>query len=171
MENSKDDNKTVLLKPDTRKWLLILLFAAAGVVVAQLSGSDMKGGVFGYWFVLVFGSVGSLIAAIQLIPGSSSLKLDRAGITITKVFRKRFVPWCECSEFKVWAVDDPYYWLFRSRSEFVLFSSGRSDRNAEANKKLFGEDDSLPDTYGMSAQALCDLLNEWRRTQIKFWEV
>ncbi len=163
MKNLKDDNKTVLLKPSVRKWLLMLSFTVAGVVTAQLSGSDMKGGVFGYWFVLVFGSVGSLIAAIQLIPGSSSLKLDRAGITITKVFRKRFVPWCECGEFKVRVLEADYRWLTWTKSEFVMFSSGRSDWNAEMSRKLTGEDDYLPDTYGMRAQALCDLLNEWRR--------
>ncbi|MCP5081407.1 MAG: hypothetical protein GY948_06880 [Alphaproteobacteria bacterium] len=163
MRNFKDDNKVILLKRDARKWMWTWLCAALFLIGTQLLGTDMKFGVWGYWASTAFWSVGILIATVQLIPGSSSLKLDRAGITITKLFKKRFVSWDDCSEFKVCTYGYAGYWPLTMKLNGVVFSSGLSGWLAEMSKKRTGEDDGLSGTYGLSAEELCSLLNEWRR--------
>ncbi len=160
MRNSVCDNKALVLKRDAKKWISFWLTGIVFLVATQLVG----GGMWWYWPSIVLWFAGFLFATVQLIPGSASLKLDRTGITITKLFKKRFVSWDDCSEFKVWTYEYTSYWPFTFKQSGVVFSSGRSGWLVEMNKKHTGEDDFLPGTYGLDAEGLCSLLDEWHQT-------
>jgi hypothetical protein len=146
--------ETMTLKPDRLRWLLVFAICAGFVAIAVWIGPEEP--------VLFYGAGGffllcGLIAAPLMIGVGSSLVLDCEGFacrTLFRTFRRR---WRDCSAFH------PVTTGFR---KYVGFSAQEHEaahpRMAAANRAMIGATGMLPETYGLSAEELSDLMNSFR---------
>jgi hypothetical protein len=129
------------------------LFTAIGIAMI------LKAAPFGIFVTAAFG-VGTMIGVTMLLPGSSSLRLDGDGFEITKLFflRQRY-SWLDVSDFVVWV-------MFRNR--MVVFKAEKPRLGAyekiSAAMAGGGRNGYLPDTYGMAANDLAQLMTSWRNS-------
>lgn len=107
----------------------------------------------GWWVAGGFG-VGLGIAVVQCLPFASSMRLDAEGMTIRALYRSRTYRWSEIEGFGT-------AWVGPSRRvvyNLVLEPGARPT----ASRRLMGMDAMLPESYGLSPEALSDLLNDWK---------
>jgi hypothetical protein len=106
------------------------------------------------WIFVVFFGGGALIFAVNLLPGSSYLKVSPDGITYSTLYKCRHYAWEDIDKFGVMAVG-------MNRTVGMSFSSRYSglERTRKAVATVSGYEGSLPDTYGMKAKELADMLN------------
>ncbi len=127
-----------------------LSFVAIGVLIFN--------GRFMDWLGIIFFGFCSIVFALQLLPNASYLRLTPEGFTMCSLFRSHSYSWTEIENFAVGHA---------SRMKTVVFNHPsfhtKQATLKKANKKFFGFEACLPDTYGMSAEELADLLNRWRR--------
>ena len=87
---------SLILRPRPWKWLGMLLgcLAFCGVAVLMLRDGRLAG-----WFCLAVFGLGSLIAALALLPGANYLRLDEEGFTFSSLFRAHHVRWADVQDF------------------------------------------------------------------------
>lgn len=142
------------LRPSRKKWLLVLaggaLFVAGGIWMVR-SGEGAG------WFVLSFFSLGVFAALLQLLPGAGLLALDREGFEVTTLFRRRRTGWQDAVGFAAARIPTTSELL-------VAYDDSRyvSKRIGRINVALVGRNAALPDTYGLAAAELAQLMEEWR---------
>lgn len=155
---STDDlGDTLVLRPSLWKLLLMLAGSLAFVAIGVFI---MPAGDWTRWLVIgFFGLCGAAFLA-QLLPGASYLKLDRDGFTFAALFRTTRVGWTEVSPFTAGYI---------SVNRMVQFDLSDERLNADGTRTtaaiargLTGASGALPDTYGMKADALAELMNRWR---------
>ncbi len=129
------------LYPGRGRWLgltfMFAIFAAAGGAMAAL---DRPGG----WTVLVASGLALVPVAAAAHKNAFFLRLDADGFTVRSFWRGRHCPWRAVDEFRL--VQPHAAWR-------VGWSVTRS---------LRAPDGVLPDGYGMEAEALAELMTEWR---------
>jgi hypothetical protein len=147
-----------ILQASRKTPTLLLFFGAAFTVVggAMVVQGDAAG-----WFVLpTFGLLTLLALALLARPGQ--LSLTEAGMTVTYLGRQRpLLAWSRCSNFRTWS--------YKSGPTRVTFDYDRpaplaETRTAYVLNTLGGGNARLPDTYGMKAEALVDLLRQRAET-------
>ncbi len=139
-------NLPLILKPGKIK-SSILLVISIGFVILGINLLD-KNKLIAILNIVFFGMC-FVVFLINLIPGSSYLKIDEKGIEMKNLFRITFIPWEAVNAFKT-------KWI--AFNKLVVF---------DLNKTLVGNKMKLrqggfPDTYGMSAAKLAQLLNEYK---------
>jgi hypothetical protein len=154
---------SVRLRPSkARAWLLFAgsaAFTAAGLLMI----SSAKG--FAAWMVTMFFGACLLIAVVQLLPNASWLELQPEGFIVRSLYRQGLLTrWTQVSEFGTAR--------FSWGNTLVVFDDSQpaTQRLAKANRALFGFTSALPDTYGMKADALADLLNRRRMEALQSLE-
>lgn len=124
-----------------------LTFAAAGLyLVAQ----DERRGLA----VAGFFGLTALLAVAMLVYGHANLRLAEDGFAVGRIWRDAAYRWTDVSPFEI----------------VSIHGSGRvgfdvpGDHGILANlaRKQFGASAILPDSYGMKAEELADLMNAWR---------
>lgn len=131
-------------------------FAFAGVLMV---GADADFG----WLVAAFGLVGTLVFAIMLVR-PNRLELSQQGLTTVTLGRRWSVKWSECGEFRASKID--YNVAAPSMVVFDCSAPGvRSHVLEAAAEALSGANAALPETYGMSADELAELLNSYREAK------
>ena len=144
----------VTLSASRRKWLLLLLFAAAMTAggAFMVATAEPWG-----WAVLAFFAVGTIISVVTLMPGASGLTLDRDGFTITSLFRAHRSRWQDVTGFQ--AITIPF-----SGRATVGFDDVTAEGKALAavSTAMAGRSGALPDTYGLAVEELVRLLAQWR---------
>jgi hypothetical protein len=146
----------VTFRPRRMKMAALL----AGSLVFVLAGISMlpREPIMG-WLSIVFFGLGVTAFALNLHPKSSFLTLQRDGFTVSSLFRQHFVPWSSVQAFMPTSVAQKKMVGWNYKPEF------RAQKNLRRfNIATSGIEAALPDTYGMSAEALCELLNELRET-------
>lgn len=131
--------------------VISLVFVAIGILMVR-DGEGIG------WFVLGFFGLCALAFAVQMLPGASRLRLDRDGFTVTSLFRSSTVRWSEVSRFFVAQVG--------GRAMVCWDYAGavpRSTASRRLSRTLAGVEAGLPDTYGLNAEALAELLEDWRQ--------
>ena len=151
---SMKDQNTLTLRTKPIKMLLYLLGSLLFVVIGVLLLRD----TFVGWLGIGFFGLCSIVFALLLLPNASYLELTPEGFTIRSLFRSHSYSWTEIETFAVG---------YASRMKTVVFNLSPFYENQhtlrKTNKKLFGFEACLPDTYGMSAEELADLMNTWKR--------
>jgi hypothetical protein len=132
--------------------MISVMFVISGLVFRQANP------VMAYLCVGLFG-LGMLVFLIQLIPGSAYLELASDRFTFSNLFKKSTVYWKDVAAFRVTKIT-------RSKKlvgiDFIETSAGHKVGRALASA-LTGVQGALPDTYGMKAEALADLMNEIKK--------
>ncbi len=150
----------IVLRPSKTKTILLILVCvvfAAGAKFMIADGEVAKG-----WSVVIFFGLGAGVFIIQLLPGASYLEITPAGFVICSLFRKRpLIPWRDVGPFTV-AKLPPY------GKKMVMFTSPGDAAKAlgKLNRALLGASGGLPDTYGMKAEKLAELMNARRASAI-----
>jgi hypothetical protein len=139
-------NLPLIVKPGKVK-SSILLMISIGFVLLGISLLDKN--KFIAILNIVFFGMCFVVFLLNLLPGSCYLKIDEKGIEMKNLFRVTFIPWHTVVTFKT-------KWVAFNR--LVVF---------DLNKTMVGNKTKLrqggfPDTYGMSAKKLAQLLNEYK---------
>lgn len=110
--------------------------------------------LIGYLGAAFFGSA-ILLSTISLFPGSSYLQLTEDGFTICSLFRKTTTRWTDVDRFSEIEIGYNYVvsWLYTK--DHVVQETG-----ARVSITLADSEAALPDTYGMEAKELVELMNE-----------
>jgi hypothetical protein len=133
-------------------WLLLLCSAFLCGGIWMISVGQSKG-----WFVASFGGLGVIVTLVQSLPNASYLVLTKKGFVVRSLFRSHSYSWQEVGAFSVATI---------KRNRIVVFSFATTYQRARKVRTLLrtfaGYEGALPDTYGMKADDLASLLNEWR---------
>lgn len=113
------------------------------------------------WLTIAFFGLGAAVFSANLLPGSSYLKLTSEGFEQRVLFRTHNEDWINIQHFE--AYRNP-----TSSSRLVGFvydpnyaSTARGAAGRKISRSMVGLDGALPDTYGMSADELAELMNDW----------
>ncbi|SSW61650.1 hypothetical protein [Achromobacter agilis] len=107
------------------------------------------------------GAVLSLFAAAMLLVRAAKddtfLRLGRDGFETRLVWNSKTIRWQDTSEFTVVSVS-------RNVPKLIVFDDAAVDRAGTAglNRRFVGRNSSLAETYGLTHEALAELLNAWR---------
>ena len=139
----------VTLRSSRKKALFYLIACLAFVAIAL----SMDRSVWGYAGIVFF-SLCAIVFAIQLLPNSSYLRLTREGFTMCSLFRQHTIQWRHVGKFGVGRI-----WLRK-----VVGWDPAHDISTVgiATKAISGYVSALPDTYGLRAEHLADLMNQLR---------
>jgi hypothetical protein len=92
-----------------------------------------------------------------MLPGSAYLRLDPAGFTVCSLFRTHATRWFEVEGFATARI---------SGRRMVVYNYSRFHRGQPRLRRLAstisGYEAALPDTCGMKADSLAELMNQWR---------
>lgn len=148
-----------VLYPSRLKNILLFLGSTSFVIIGLFILK--KEPVIG-WIGIVFFGLCLIVSIIELIPGSSHLKLTRDGFEMRHLFRSYHTPWVDVKGFRVGYITTRYM-----RKKMVMFDLSENCTKYKTGRKLVrllrGRVEAcLADTYGMSAEKLAALMNEWK---------
>lgn len=99
---------------------------------------------------IIFFGLCAIIFIIMLIPNSSYLRVDEKGFEMRSLFRSTFIPWHVINSFSTKRI-------FINNMVMIDFNSEYIDTS-----KLKSKTGAFPDTYGMSAKKLAEIMNEYK---------
>jgi hypothetical protein len=111
---------------------------------------------------IIFFGLCALVGLVSLLPNSSYLTLTEQGFLFVSLFRKHFVDWSDVQSFVPVKVRRISMVGWNYSSEFR-----ESKRVRWVNAAVAGMEAALPETYGMPAEQLADLMNQLRDTHAK----
>ena len=109
------------------------------------------------WMIITFSCLGVIVFSIQLIPNSSHLKLTREGFEVKNLFKSDFTKWSDIEKFRVGYAGRTRMVMYDYSKEFKKYKVGK-----KIAKSLSGSEGALPNTYGMKAKNLVQLMNHWK---------
>lgn len=141
----------ITLKPGKLRSIgMIFMFAC--FTAGSIWISDVKP-LIGYLCAGLFGS-GLLIFIINLFPNSSYLELNQDGFTMCNLYRKSTTRWVDVEKFFVIEMSHNHMVAWNYTKAYKNQKTGRKISKAMANAEA-----ALPDTYGMKANELAELMN------------
>ncbi|MGE5679422.1 MAG: hypothetical protein ACM34K_00945 [Bacillota bacterium] len=147
-------NKIVILKSEKSKYFQS--FVSSLVCTAFGIGMGIyKDSTIGWMIAGVF-SFAAIASLIPMLPNQSYLKLDKYGFTIRSMFQTVKIAWHEVESFAS---------AKRSNKDIVVYSyinKTKKNRNYINVENLIGKVEVLPDVYGMNAESLAELLEDFR---------
>jgi hypothetical protein len=162
-------NETLTLKPSPTKWLLLavtFLALAVGMAALYAYSESPKDGesLIVVGSLVVFFAAGAVLSIMNLLPGRAYLLLASGEFAYRTLFKSRSYRWSEVEQFSSFAFRQSSMVVFTLSQEGKLRFSENGFR--KFNKAISGGDDSLPDTYGMSADKLAELMNQRKEKSI-----
>jgi hypothetical protein len=159
---NQDIGQHRVLNADARKWTTVSLIGAGFLAIGLLM--IINKGDFLAWFVTLFFGGVAATGIYQLFGPGSHLELNPDTFTVSSLGRQFTERWDECADFAVYRT---------GHNRLVAYDrAGDVETHmAEMNRMLSGRSASLPDTFGMKAQALADLMNAYQAHALKrAWE-
>ena len=147
-EISAELPEELYLPPSRARWVVWLTISIF-VVVLDIFIAMTRDAPAVWLLVALFGLLGGF-SGIQLIPGSAGLWLDRKGFTYRLFWVDRRREWNKITPIL--------------SSQIGLLQMVGYNRDGDAPNK---PREVLPDTYGISANELAEIMNHWRDTAIK----
>lgn len=147
----------LILLPSSRKWAGLIVIGVCLMILSFISmARSPVTGILG----LIFFAVATVVAIAAVLPGSSSLRLDRESFIRTRLYHAKRYRWSEVRDFSVWT------WR---GTGFVVFEVTKPRLNPleKMNKAISGRNGYLPDTYGLAAKSLVQLMIGWQNLAIK----
>ncbi len=148
------NTKEVTFRPKNIKSMLMalgcLILAYGGILIIE--EECVKG-----WVITSFFSLCFIVLSVQIIPGSTQLKLNNDGFIMTSLFRSHFTAWSDIKTFRIGKLGPNKTVMFDYVKNHNKHKSGKS-----LAKKLSGSHGALPNTYGMKADELLRILKQWQ---------
>ena len=158
---SRNDRDATAIAPETlrpRRSSAVWLFLGSSVFVAIGLWMGSEEGWIGYAIAAFFGLCAA-VGLVQLLPGSSSLRIDRDGLTCRSLYRRFSVRWDEVDRFFVVTLRQGGFRVHAMVGWNYLPGRGPPGRGRRLSSALAGCEGALPDTYGVKAAELADRLN------------
>lgn len=143
-----------VLHADPKKWRLVAtiggVFVAIGIAMLIIEGDFLA------WFVTLFFLLVAGVGLVQLFGVGSHLELNADTFVVTNFGRRTTERWDECANFNAYRI---------SRVEQVAYDRARDvdTHMGEMNRSISGRSSGLPDTFGMEAVKLADLMNAYQQ--------
>lgn len=107
---------------------------------------------------IAFFGLGVIVSSILLLPNASLLRLDHEGFTFVALFRATRVPWAAVESIHAGTVG------FNRSVLFDLVAEARKPSvTGRVAVAISGHHGALPETYGMTAKALAEMMNKWKQ--------
>jgi hypothetical protein len=151
-------SESVVYRPKKAKTLLFLLLCLAFVACGLLMIHDGK--AFG-WLGVAFFGLGVIVFTLQLLFDCSHLRVSPSGIEVRSLWRTHSYKWSDISHFFPGHISSRSMVLFDYSPAYHKSRTGRA-----VAKTLTGAEGALPDTYGFTAEALAEHLNQWMAVQM-----
>lgn len=146
----------VTLRTSRARALLLFLGSLAALVLTIWVLPGMSTVMASLALVFVCACV--ICFGVLLLPGSSYLQVSPEGMTVCSLFRRTFIPWSQTDTFMVRQV------MYKRMVVWNPPEGFRANRIVRwTTRAIAGAEAGLPDTYGMSPEALVQLLNERRQ--------
>jgi hypothetical protein len=154
-ERSTDDER--ILRASRTKWLANLLLFAAGEAILLILAIIVPKHPISWALIVIFG-VGVFMSFVELLPGTTYLRLTPEGYEQRAHFRTSKQSWQHIERFQTYRL--PARW---KRYVGIIYDpSYKSDTRARRlNRSLSRVDGMLSDNYGLAADELANLMNEW----------
>ena len=123
-----------------------LVFTVLGILTVSTGTSSG-------WIAIAFFGVGSLVLLATLVR-PSTLVLREDSFTYGTVFRSTTLAWSDVADFGLTDL--------RGKRVGIKLVGQHHSRLRGANVGLTGYEEVLPANYGLAAEQLLNLLNEWR---------
>ncbi|WP_407405811.1 STM3941 family protein [Chryseobacterium sp.] len=137
----------ILLKPSKLKSILLSIISITFVILGvTLLEKNLLVGILN----IVFFGICFAVFIIQILPSSSYLKINEQGIEMKNLFKTTFIPWESVSDFRT-----KNFFI----NKMVVFDI---EKKFLENDKIKPKTGAFPDTYGMSALQLAQLLNDYK---------
>lgn len=153
------EGNRLLLRPSKIGTLGLLLVCSLFVAIGVWMGSrnELMG-----WFVASFFGLGIIVAAVQFLPNASYLLLTADGFEIRTLYRTSFRFWNEVEYFSTVTVK--HNGMAVKSMVAITFAEhyDKAKMMRGISRAIAGCEGALPDTYGMKAEQLAELLNEWK---------
>ncbi len=150
-----------VLRPGRLTWLLVLAISLAFVAVGLLALLGPRPveqeDAWAMWLCVGFFGLVAGVALLQFLPQSSFLRLHADGFTVRTLYREANYRWEDVDTFGVMAIRHNKMVGFNYAPHF-----DQAKRLRRAVAGLAGFEGALPDTYGMKAEELADLMNEYK---------
>lgn len=114
------------------------------------------------WPGAAFFLFGAVMLLVRAAKDGTSLRLGRDGFETQQVWNGRTIRWQDTSEFTVVSVS-------RAVPKLIVFDDAAVERAGTMglNRHFVGRNSSLGETYGLTHEALADLLNAWRKRALE----
>ena len=146
--------KTKTLKPSIFKTILCLLGSLVFVATTPLV---METKPIIAWLELILFGLCTIVFTIQLFPNTSHLKLTEEEFEVKSIFKSHFTKWSAIESFGVG---------YMGNNKAVIFNYSENHTKQKLGKQIAsamtGAEGGLPNTYGMKAKELAELMNEWK---------
>jgi hypothetical protein len=152
------DSSPCVLYPSRTKSLTFLVVSVLFVVGGIWLRED---GPVAAWLTIVFFGLGAAVFGANLLPGSSYLKLTSEGFEQRVLFRTHSEAWKNIQRFEAYRNPTSSSRLVGLFYEPDYASTARGVAGRKISRSMVGVDGALPDTYGMSADELAELMNNW----------
>ena len=158
--------QTLKLTPSRKKWILLgvtFLLLAGGFALMYAyrpTREPPDDSLLIVGSLVVFFLAGAVLSFINLFPDRAYLLLTPTGFTTRTLLASKSFRWAEVEQFGTLSVKGA------TRVVFTFSAEGRlrytESMLRKLNKAMSGGDEALADTYGMSAEALADLMTQWK---------
>jgi len=161
---ARADDEVLILRPSRVKWIGLLAGGGAltAVSIALLLVESHTADRVGLILSAAFFGLATIVAACQLVPGTSYLRIGPDGLVMKTLWRTHRQAWEEIERFQVYEVRSGY--STQRQVGFVLRESRPGTRSfgRSLSRTLAGVDGGLPDTYGLGVRELLALLEARR---------
>jgi hypothetical protein len=161
--------KDEVLRPRKRTWALVLLICAAFVSIGFLIVKDLASSREKFWAYggIVFFGLCAAVALIQIIPGSSFLRIKSDGITVRSMWRTTFYRWSDIERFGVAELSTGHRQLLVGLDFSASYPHrDRAQTVKRISRTLTGFEGALPDNYGRDCAELAAHLNQLREQYV-----
>jgi len=141
-----------------RKSSAVWLLLVCGIFVAVWMWMAQEEGWIGYLCAGFF-ALGIPIAIVQLIPGSTYLRITEDGFSFANMFRVTTIPWTVIDRFFVVALKQTGMTVRKMVAFDFVPSYDRARLGRRVSSVIAKCEGALPDTYGEKAEDLAEILN------------
>jgi hypothetical protein len=145
------------LTPSTGKTMMMMMLSLGFTLIG---GSMAQNGEAVGWLCMLFFGLGVVVFGIQMAPGACWLDLDDAGFTVCSLFKTQRHLWTDIQEFGIITI---------RHNRMVAFNfvqgSDRLKIGRRLSRAVAGYEGSLPNTYGLKAEALAKLMMQYMQNR------
>lgn len=134
--------------------MISIVFVAGGVWLG------LEGDWIGYLCSAFFG-LGVAVFIVQLLPGASFLKISKDGFEFSAIYRRQYVKWDDIEEFGVFTHRHSGVTTNKMVSWNYVSDFDKSKVGRALSKGIAGAEAGLPDTYGLKAEKLLEIMTEY----------